>query len=149
MSIRYTHTNITSTDWKKLSKFYQVVFDCIPVPPERDLSGTWLEKGTGVVKAHLKGIHLQLPGVGEKGPTLEIYQYEKTEKNLIPVANRKGFGHIAFHVDNVREIHEKVLFNGGSELGEITTKEIEGVGLLTFIYMADPEGNIIEIQNWS
>jgi hypothetical protein len=25
---------------------------------------------------------------------------------------------------------------------------VPGVGLLTFQYLADPEGNIVEIQNW-
>lgn len=87
--------------------------------------------------------------VRDPGPTLEIYQYGNTEENFPPQANRKGLGHIAFHVDDVREIHKKVLSHGGNELGEITAKEIEGVGFLTFIYMTDPEGNIIEIQNWS
>jgi len=27
-------------------------------------------------------------------------------------------------------------------------REVPGVGLLTFQYVADPEGNIIEVQNW-
>lgn len=149
MSIRYTHTNIVASDWKALSAFYQTVFDCIPVPPERDLSGTWLDQGTGVVNAQLKGIHLRLPGFGEGGPTLEIYQYHEVEENLTPVANRKGLGHLAFHVDDVRHIHDKVLLQGGKKLGEITINAVDGVGLLTFVYMADPEGNLIEIQNWS
>lgn len=149
MSIRYTHTNIVSKDWKKLAAFYAEVFNCIPVPPERDLSGAWLDKGTGVENAVLKGIHLRLPGFGDAGPTLEIYQYQNIKDSIPPQANSKGLGHLAFHVDDVEEIYNRVLSFGGSELGGITKKEIEGVGLLTFIYMADPEGNIIEIQNWS
>jgi predicted enzyme related to lactoylglutathione lyase len=149
MTIKYTHINIVSRDWKKLVKFYQEVFDCIPVPPERDYSGNWLDKGTGVNKAHLKGMHLRLPGMEENGPTLEIFQYENTEKKLPPKADREGFRHIAFHVDDVRTIHEKALLNGGCKLGEISTKEIKGIGVLTFVYITDPEGNIIELLNWS
>jgi predicted enzyme related to lactoylglutathione lyase len=149
MPIRYTHINIVSNDWKKLVKFYQEVFECIPVPPEKDYSGSWLDKGTGVNNASIKGTHLRLPGMEDNGPTLEIFQYENTEKRLLPAANREGFAHIAFHVDDVRGIYEKGLKHGGCKLGEITTKEIEGVGILTFVYMTDPEGNIIEIQNWS
>lgn len=137
-----------STNWKKLSKFYQNVFDCIPIPPQRDLGGEWLSKGTGVTNAHLKGIHLKLPGFGEGGPTLEIYEYKDVEQNLPPAANRIGFGHIAFHVDDVNEMHEKVISNGGESIGEVTQKVISGVGHLTFVYMKDPEGNILEIQNW-
>lgn len=46
-------------------------------------------------------------------------------------------------------MYKKVLENGGKALGEITNKEVPGVGLLTFVYMSDPEDNIIELQNWS
>ena len=149
MSISYAHTNIISKNWEKLAKFYQEVFDCIPIPPERNLSGSWLDKGIGGKNVILKGIHLRLPGFGDKGPTLEIYQYEDIKENYPPRPNRKGFGHIAFHVDNVEEIYQKVLLHGGQNLGEITTQDIEGVGKLTFVYMTDPDGNIIEIQNWA
>lgn len=149
MAIRYTHTNIVSNDWKTLVKFYNEVFECSPVPPKRNLSGKWLDQGTGIHNASLQGMHLRLPGFGDNGPTIEIYQYESIEDNYPPKANRKGFGHLAFHVDDVRPIMEKVMTYGGKCLGKITTKEVPGVGLLTFVYMTDPEGNIIELQNWS
>ncbi len=149
MSIRYTHTNIVSENWQKLVTFYQDVFNCIPVPPERNLSGNWLDEATGVHKASLQGMHLRLPGHGDNGPTLEIYQFETMAESPTTAANRKGFAHIAFHVDDVAKIRQKVLDNGGADLGKITEKVVEGVGKLTFIYMTDPEGNIVEIQNWS
>ncbi|PHR30201.1 MAG: glyoxalase [Desulfotalea sp.] len=149
MAIRYTHTNIVSKDWKQLARFYTEVFDCSPVPPQRNLSGKWLDEGTGVTNASLQGIHLRLPGFGDKGPTLEIYQYEDIEGNYPPKANRKGFGHLAFHVDNVEQIMEKVVSYAGECLGKVSKKEVPGVGLLTFVYVTDPEGNILELQNWS
>ncbi|WP_228442096.1 hypothetical protein [Chryseobacterium nematophagum] len=58
MEIKYGHTNIITKDWKKLADFYELVFNCIPVPPERNQKGSWLEKGTGVPNAHLQGMHL-------------------------------------------------------------------------------------------
>lgn len=146
--MKYVHTNIISKDWKKLSDFYIQVFDCKIVPPQRDQSGAWLEKGTGVKDASLKGVHLRLPGHGEHGPTLEIYQYGEV-LDLAPLSpNHRGFGHIAFEVENVAELVEKIEVEGGQKLGEITEREIAGVGIITFIYVRDPEGNIIELQNW-
>ncbi len=124
MAIRYTHTNIVSNDWKKLVRFYNVVIECSPVPPERNLSGKWLDEGTGVNNASLQGMHLRLPGFGDDGPTLEIYQYENIENNYSPKANRKGFGHLAFHVDDVEHIMEKVLSHGGECLGKITKMKL-------------------------
>ena len=149
MSTRYTHTNIIAKDWRKLVHFYEEVFDCVFVPPQRDQSGDWLSKGTGVENAALQGMHLRLPGFGDNGPTLEIFSYSQVEEKLPPVANRLGFGHLAFSVDNVQQRLEQVIKHGGSTVGQVVEKEVPGVGTLTFVYATDPEDNIVEIQNWS
>lgn len=146
--MKYVHTNIICEDWQALANFYINVFDCQPVPPARDQSGAWLDQCTGVSNAHLKGMHLRLPGWGENGPTLEIYSYGEMEENLATIPNRKGYGHIAFEVDNVATVLAKLLANGGSKQGQITAKMVKGVGYITLVYAKDPAGNIIEIQNW-
>lgn len=148
MEIKYKHTNIIAENWENLARFYENVFDCRRVPPERDQSGDWLAKGTGVENAHLRGVHLRLPGYGPDGPTLEIYQYSSMEEKSEPRANRKGFGHIAFEVVDVGQVLENILQHGGRKIGEITSRAIEGVGNLTFVYAADVEGNIVELQKW-
>jgi predicted enzyme related to lactoylglutathione lyase len=33
---RYVHTNLIARDWRKLAAFYQLVFGCLPVPPEME-----------------------------------------------------------------------------------------------------------------
>ena len=148
MKATYKHTNIVAKNWKKLATFYETVFGCERVPPERHLSGDWLEKGTGVENAAFSGVHLRLPGWGEKGPTLEIYQYTANQPKLPTAANREGFAHLAFEVSDVRAAADSVLRHGGSRVGEIAMTEVEGVGGLTFVYLADPEGNVIELQAW-
>ena len=146
--MRFAHTNIVSTNWKSLVNFYIKTFNCQIVPPIRNQSGAWLDKGTGVKNAKLEGVHLLLPGYGKNGPTLEIYQYENEENQKKLSPNTRGFGHIAFEVDSVENILEDILKNGGQVNGEITKRKIEGVGEITFIYARDPEGNLIELQNW-
>ena len=148
MKAKYKHTNIIAQDWEKLARFYEEVFGCTRVPPERHLSGYWLEKGTGVKEAQFSGIHLRLPGFGESGPTLEIYQYSNNEPRLSPVANREGFAHITFEVEDVFAALQIVKEQGGNSVGDVVSREIDGVGLLTFVYAGDPEGNIIELQKW-
>ena len=148
MSVRYVHTNIVSRDWEALADFYVKVFECSLKLPERYLSGDWLERGTGVPNARIDGIHLVLPGYGEDYPTLEIFQYgENYPKPEPPAANRGGFSHIAFSVDDVESKLTEIVDRGGSRLGEIVTKEFPS-GSLVFTYATDPEGNIVEIQNW-
>jgi predicted enzyme related to lactoylglutathione lyase len=148
MSIKYVHTNIIAKDWKSLANFYTRVFDCVPVLPERNYHGEWLEKGTGVKNAKLKGVHLRLPGYNESGPTLEIFQYSDKVDSEKSLPNKIGIGHLSFQVDDVENILNKAMGNGGSKIGEISEHHITGVGLLKYIYIYDPENNIIELQSW-
>ena len=147
--MRYVHTNVIARDWRALARFYIEVFGCVPLPPERDLRGEWLDRATGIEGAGIRGIHLILPGYGKKGPTLEIFEYSRPGGSMPKEINNTGFAHIAFAVDNVEDALGKVLTHGGSRLGEHTTTEIAWAGTITFIYVRDPDGNIIELQRWN
>ena len=148
MPTKYAHTNLIAKDWWRLASFYREVFGCVPVPPERDLSGEWVDKATGISGAHIFGMHLKLPGYQDDGPTLEIFQYGSMPEHPSVEPNTPGFTHIAFAVDDVPATAQAVFDHGGSAVGELTVREVPLVGLLTFQYVADPEGNIIEVQNW-
>ena len=58
---RYVHTNVIAKDWRALALFYQNVFGCVPVPPERDYRGPALDAGTALVGAHLAGVTCACP----------------------------------------------------------------------------------------
>jgi predicted enzyme related to lactoylglutathione lyase len=145
---KYVHTNLIARDWKKLVRFYCEVFACEPAGPERDLSDTWLDGVTSLSNAHLRGVHLRLPGYGDEGPTLEIFSYDELIEHELPRANECGFAHIAFAVDDVDPALQAVIAAGGDAVGEIATAEVDGVGLLRVVYARDPEGNIVELQKW-
>jgi predicted enzyme related to lactoylglutathione lyase len=146
---KYTHTNLIAEDWRTLANFYQHVFGCVPIPPERDFQGEKLEAGTGIPGAHLRGAHLQLPGYEDTGPTLEIFNYNILEPRSKTAVNRPGFGHIAFSVDDVAAAQTAVLQAGGNVIGEIVTLQVATGAKVTWCYVTDPEGNIIELQSWS
>ena len=146
INARYVHTNIVARDWKRLAAFYEGVFGCTPVPPERSIRAPWLEKMTGVAGAEIEGVHLRLPGWGDEGPTLEIFQYRPQGACEGKVINRSGFAHLAFAVEDVAAARDAVIAAGGNPVGELISAEVAGVGALTVIYVTDPEGNIIELQ---
>lgn len=146
--MRYAHTNIAARDWKKLADFYVRVFGCSMKPPQRNLSGEWLDRATGLKNARLEGIHLFLPGHGRNSPTLEIFTYSDLVTREPLMANHTGFTHIAFEVEDVDDTYALALSQGATELGLPTEKAIDGVGMLKFVYLRDPEGNILEIQSW-
>lgn len=149
MGARFVHTNIVAKDWRRLARFYERVFGCRPVPPERDLKGRWLDKATGLTEAQIRGIHLRLPGYGDDGPTLEIFAYSHGPAHPKTTINRPGLAHLAFAVDDVETACRAVLDHGGQQVGEIVSLEVPGAGTVAFVYVTDPEGNIIELQRWS
>jgi predicted enzyme related to lactoylglutathione lyase len=146
---RYVHTNLIAADWQALASFYEQVFGCVRVPPERDLAGPALEAGTGLPAAHLRGVHLRLPGYGETGPTLEIFTYDSLAERPATAVNRPGFGHLAFSVPDVAAAAAAVLAAGGRAVGEVVTVEVKGGGHVTWCYVTDPEGNVLELQSWA
>lgn len=116
------------------------------MPPERDYSGATLEAGTGVPGAALRGIHLRLPGYGAKDPTLEILNYSILKERASTAPNRPGFGHIAFAVKDVTAARKEVLAAGGRAVGDVVMLEMADGAMVTWCYVTDPEGNIIELQ---
>jgi predicted enzyme related to lactoylglutathione lyase len=142
--------NLVAEDWRRLVAFYVTVFGCTVVPPERDYAGADLERGTGVAGAALRGAHLRLPGLGPDGPTLEIYEYAHSEARPPgPAANRLGLGHIAFGVDDVETARAAVLGSGGKAVGDVVTLTTADARRVTWCYVSDPEGNLVELQSWS
>jgi catechol 2,3-dioxygenase-like lactoylglutathione lyase family enzyme len=145
---RYVHTNLVARDWRALAAFYERVLGCVPVPPERHFSGAALEAGTGVPGASLDGVHLRLPGQSETGPTLEIFTYSPGVPGRSSQVNQPGFGHIAFQVAFVVEARAEVLREGGHPVGEVVTLTTADGRQVTWCYVTDPEGNVIELQSW-
>lgn len=146
---RYAHTNLIARDWRELARFYRDVFGCVPKPPERDYAGDALERGTGVPGARLQGVHLRLPGFADDGPTLEIFSYSEPAPASAPAVHRPGFGHIAFAVPDVPAAHAEVIEAGGRAVGEIVTLALPNGARVEWCYVADPEGNVIELQTWN
>jgi catechol 2,3-dioxygenase-like lactoylglutathione lyase family enzyme len=146
---RFGHVNLTGADWRRLARFYVELFGCELVPPERDYRGPDLEAASGVPGAHLTGAHLRLPGHGDTGPTLEVYQYDSVEPAPRPRADRAGWGHIAFQVPDVGAALERVLAAGGGRLGDTVTLRTTDGRRVTWCYATDPDGNIVELQAWS
>lgn len=144
---RYAHTNLIAKDAGRLIEFYKTVFRCRSIGETRDLRGGWLDSLTGIPGTHITGEHLCLPGYGEDHPTLEIFSYDETLASS-PALNRRGFSHLAFEVDDVEAVLKQVLAHGGSQIGELVRTRYPDGREAVFVYAADPEGNILEIQSW-
>jgi catechol 2,3-dioxygenase-like lactoylglutathione lyase family enzyme len=146
---RFGHVNVTGRDWRALATFYGEVFGMVQVGPDRDVQGDDFDRATGLTGAHMTGAHLRLPGLGDDGPTLEIFQYEALQDGLPPAVDRPGWGHIAFQVPDVAAARDAFLAAGGDLLGDAVTMATRDGRHVTWCYVVDPAGNIVELQAWS
>lgn len=144
--IKYIHTNLVSNNWQQLASFYIQVFACKLLLPKQRIDAPWLAQATGLPNAKLTGGHLRLPGYGNKGPILSIYQYEQQMSKATATPNKTGLAHLTFEVEDLEATHKKAIEQGAQALGEITSAQIEGVGVLLLAYLKDPEGNIVQLQ---
>ena len=146
---RFGHVNVTARDWRRLAAFYTDVFGCEFVPPERDIRSADLDAATGLHDAHLTGAHLRLPGHGDTGPTLEIFEHEALDAHPGARVDRPGWGHLAFQVPDVATALDAVAAADGARLGEVVAMQTKDGRTVTWVYATDPEGNIVELQAWS
>ena len=147
MPTRFSHTAIVAKDPDLLAAFYIEVLGCERSGPRRDLFGEPRERGMGLPGAHVRGVHLRLPGYGDSGPGLEIFALDSTVPSP-DALDRLGLMHIAFGVDNFRAMYERLLAGGGTAHGSIAEVTVTGVGTAEFVYCRDPEGNLVELQGW-
>ena len=120
----------------------------MPIPPERDMQGDWIDRMTGIRGAQIRGEHLRLPGYEDKQPTLEIFSYNDWVEGGSQQINRIGFGYIAFEVDDVSAVLKKLQVAGGGQIREQIVTDYPNNVVATIVYATDPEGNIVELQNW-
>jgi len=88
---------------------------------------------------------LRLPGRGDHGPVLELYEVD----GQVPAdwSYRPGQGQLAFEVEDLETSIGKVMASGGSSLGEVVEWQAPSGAVARFVYMRDPEGNVIDL--WS
>ena len=146
---RFGHVNVTGPDWRVLAAFYGEVFGCTLVPPERDYRSADLDGATKLHDAHLTGAHLRLPGHGDSGPTLEIFEYAEIDAHPGTQIDRPGWGHVAFQVPDVPAAVDAVIAAGGGRFGEMVAMQTKDGRHITWVYTTDPDGNIVELQAWS
>lgn len=146
---KYAHTNLIADDWRALSDFTNNSSVVSRPGRKRVFGANHSKAGTGIPSARLRGVHLRLPGYGAAGPTLEIFSYNTRTERGTTAVDRPGFGHIAFSVADVADARTAVLQRGGQAIGKIVTLEVATGAKVTWCYVTDPEGNIIELQAWT
>ena len=105
--------------------------------------GWKITTGFEVAPIQLKGKFV----VGEDGVAIELLQREGSSRPVsfdsVPtMAGNQGFGHIALRVDDVDSLHDRLVSLGATS---IMSPRPAPVADSRMAYVADPEGNFIEL----
>ena len=102
MRAKCKHINLIARDWQKLAAFYEQVFGCARIPPERHLSGEWLEKGRisyesgdyeGAVRAYSAAIDLDARGAVHFNRGIAYFKMRHNARGLQDLKAAAGLGH--------------------------------------------------------
>lgn len=140
--MRFDQVKFLARDIEALSAFYREALQCVTVVPEQTTDGA-VARAVGVPDAEVTLSILRLPGRGDRGPVLELYSvtgYVPDDWDLRP-----GQGQLAFEVDDLEASVGKVVAAGGSTLGEVIEWQGPSGTTARFVYLRDPEGNIVDL----
>jgi catechol 2,3-dioxygenase-like lactoylglutathione lyase family enzyme len=141
--LKLLHVSLTARDADALSAFYKSAFGFVERRPPKRLSGKVVSRGNGLPNSDIYAIWLNLPDI--QGPFLEIMTYSKTVERPTPAVNDTGYAHLAFEVDDLHDTVSTVVQSGGSLQGEVTNFGTQDQPHL-IVYVRDPEGNILELE---
>lgn len=145
MSVRFDQVKFLVRDPQALADFYEQALGCETVVPLLNVEDEAVARVLGVPDADVALTVLRLPGRGEHGPVLELYSVSGDRPD--DWHYQPGQGQLAFEVDDLESAMGRVGGAGGNKLGDVVEWQAPSGATARFVYMRDPEGNIIDL--WS
>jgi catechol 2,3-dioxygenase-like lactoylglutathione lyase family enzyme len=141
--VQFHQTKFLARDIDALASFYEEALGCETVVPVQKIDDEEVARGIGVPGADVTLTILRLPGRGPHGPVLELYSLSGGDQATW--AHEPGQGQIAFEVEDLDRAVAEFKDAGGAELGEIVEWEAPSGSRARFVYLRDPEGNIVDL----
>lgn len=140
--VRFEQTKFLARDPESLANFYEQALDCVIVVPLQEVDRE-VSKAVGAPEATVSLTILRLPGRGDRGPVLELYSVDGPRPESWHY--QPGQGQIALEVDDLEVSIGKIVAAGGSKLGDVVEWEAPSGSRARFVYLNDPESNIIDL----
>jgi catechol 2,3-dioxygenase-like lactoylglutathione lyase family enzyme len=136
----FDHTSFTVADVERAVAFWRDVMG-FAVADLSGREGDWLGAVVGVPGARCRIAHLH-----GHGTHLEFIQYlAPAGDDVTGPPNRPGTAHVAFVVEDIEALAQRMLAAGASEQGRITRCASGGAVGCRAVYLKDPNGIIVEL----
>lgn len=143
--LRLLHSAISVIDIEGSIEFYRDVlgFELL-FGPTPEAAGKELSRSLGVANTRLRQAVLRIPGTDNEIELLEYSDRDRpAEKQLDQ--NAPGHAHIAFQVDDMDAMIERLEGKGVDFLPGPTRIDEGPLAGWTWVYLKDPEGTVIEL----
>lgn len=142
---KFRHIALIVKDMNSIIEFYVNTFGCI-VKRDFEINSEEFQKGIGIENASARCVHLVIP---DSEVEIELFQFYKPHNSEIrkQEINDSGIRHFAIVIENMKdaivELKSKGILIHSDPIRFEKPKEIKG---FCFVYIKDPEGNIIELN---
>jgi catechol 2,3-dioxygenase-like lactoylglutathione lyase family enzyme len=146
------HVNLVVRDLATMTAFYCEAMEC-RVTKQVTISGEWIASVVGLQGVVADVVYLDFP----MGPRIELIRYRTPEgANWDALSNANSFGirHIAFRVTDISAAAKRLCQAGvelRSEIATVPQNQVsyEGNASKRLVYFEDPEGNLLELCEYS
>jgi catechol 2,3-dioxygenase-like lactoylglutathione lyase family enzyme len=135
----FVHIGLVVEDLDETVRFLTVLgFDC---GKPGVFSGDWIDRIIGLDSATVEVVMARAPDGRDVFEVVRFRSPSAASEEAAPAANRPGLRHVAFKVDDVRRVVDRVREAGWDTVGEIVDYE----DMFRLCYVRGPEGLIVEL----
>ncbi len=135
----FVHIGLVVEDLDETVRFLELLgLDC---GEPRVFSGEWIDRIIGLDNVTVELVMARAPDGGDMFEVVRFHSPSAGADEPAPAANRPGLRHVAFNVDDLRGVVDRVRGAGWDTVGEIV--DYESTFLLC--YVRGPEGLIVEL----
>jgi catechol 2,3-dioxygenase-like lactoylglutathione lyase family enzyme len=135
----FVHVGLVVEDLDETVRFLALLgFDC---SEPGVFSGEWIDRIIDLENTTVETVMARVPDGSDVFEVVRFRSPSAGAQEPAPAANRPGLRHIAFTVDDVRGVVDRVREAGWDTIGEIVDYE----GMFLLCYVRGPEGLIVEL----
>jgi catechol 2,3-dioxygenase-like lactoylglutathione lyase family enzyme len=135
----FVHIGLVVEDLDETARFLTVLGLHCTEPAV--FGGEWIDRIIGLEDATVETVMARTPDGGDVFEVVRFRSPAAGAQEPAPAANRPGLRHVAFKVDDVRGVVDRVREAGWETVGEIVDYE----GMFLLCYVRGPEGLIVEL----
>ena len=140
------HVNLVVADLEAMSRFYEALLG-LKITKRVTISGGWIDRVVGLKDVRADVVYLD----AANGPRIELIRYHSPPEppHTVLPPNAMGFRHIAFRVDDIDALVERLTKAGitfFSPVQNVPDSQVTYAGGVRkrLAYFRDPEGNVLE-----